>query len=121
MTLCQSRAFSVLLRQNRLGGQDKITPMSATGRKWEQEQRWRSIFFANGGAAPEGRGDKLGTHGMKVRSVGGCGFECVGDMSWSHSSSFSTVLLVSPLVLPPLLRACALTSTCCLCYLSPLP
>ncbi len=54
LTLLQPRAFSVLLRQNRLGGQDKITPVTATGRKWEEEQRWRSIFFANGGAAPEG-------------------------------------------------------------------
>ena len=64
LTLLQSRAFSILFRQNRLGGQDKITPVTATGRKWEQEQRWRSIFFANGGAAPEGV--------WACVSVGGC-------------------------------------------------
>jgi hypothetical protein len=54
LTLLQPRAFSILLRQNRLGGQDKITPITAIGRRWEQQQRWRNIYFANGGAAPEG-------------------------------------------------------------------
>lgn len=69
ITLLQRRAFSVLLRRNRLGGEEKITPAFATGRRWEQEQRWRNIFFANGGASPEGRGIKLGTHGVKVDNI----------------------------------------------------
>lgn len=70
----------------RLGGEEKVTPTLATGKRWEQEQRWRNIFFANGGAAPEGRGVKLGTHGVKVRTtvwaygcawVSVCVFVCV--------------------------------------------
>ena len=69
ITLLQRRAFSVLFKRNRLGGDEKITPMFATGRRWEQEQRWRNIFFANGGAAPDGRGVKLGTHGVKVDEI----------------------------------------------------
>lgn len=69
LTLLQRRAFSVLFRRNRLGGDEKITPALAMGRRWEQEQRWRNIFFANGGASPEGRGVKLGTHGVKVDGV----------------------------------------------------